>query len=789
MKRCLILGRFLVFGLAILFGSSTRAGLRAEAVGAEQMRAEFMNSPFLFQSRPFWFWNGKLDATKTRRMMEACKAAGYCGLGILPSENMGVGFMTPMFLDHYLVAVEQAAKLGMKLSLYDEFWFPSGSAGGLLAKKYPEALSKRLDMLAADVIGPAEFSRPVPPGTFMGAVAMEAVTTTRHDISAAVNDGKLTWTVPSGEWKVMIFTCVRDGARDLVDYLNPAAVERFIELTYQTYYDKFPAHFGPTIDTAFYDEPTFYWVQGGRAWTENFNTRFRERYRFDPVVLYPALWFDIGPETAAARNALFGFRAELYATGFPKVINDWCRQHHIQLTGHVDQEEIVNPVGLCGDLMKAFQHQDIPGIDQIFNYGRASEVYKVVSSAACNYDRPQVVVECYGAMRGMPVPNLYKEAMDQFAKGINTMVPHGVWYNGADIPPDLTPGSVPYGPELPSYNTYIGRLQRMLQGGRHVADIGVLYPIATLQAGYYFGPGVPSKGGVIPPEADYLQVGESLALGARRDFTFVHPEVLDERCRVEDGEILLQNAVNWERYRVFIIPGSRTISVASLRKIKTFYDQGGQVIATTRLPDTAAESGKDVEVHRLVTAIFGDAAASESRDPGSRDPAAPASAARTKNAKGGRAWFIPSPGVAAIQSVLDEALPDGDVVFELDMTVQGGLPTYTPKVKDERGRVVQGEPERGNLSYIHKVKDGRTMYFLANSSDREVETWVRLRGKLAPELWDPHDGTIRPSEHAHVPGKAGTVTRVRVKLPPVHSIFLVDAEPAPPVPTIKDFGW
>jgi hypothetical protein len=70
-----------------------------------------------------------------------------------------------------------------------------------------------------------------------------------------------------------------------------------------------------------------------------------------------------------------------------------------------------------------------------------------------------------------------------------------------------------------------------------------------------------------------------------------------------------------------------------------------------------------------------------------------------------------------------------------------------------------------------------------------VETWVRLRGKLAPELWDPHDGTIRPSEHAHVPGKAGTVTRVRVKLPPVHSIFLVDAEPAPPVPTIKDFGW
>ncbi len=34
------------------------------------------------------------------------------------------------------------------------------------------------------------------------------------------------------------------------------------------------------------------------------------------------LWLDIGPETAAARNALFGMRAELYSTGFPKTIND-----------------------------------------------------------------------------------------------------------------------------------------------------------------------------------------------------------------------------------------------------------------------------------------------------------------------------------------------------------------------------------------------------------------------------------------------------------------------------------
>ena len=37
------------------------------------------------------------------------------------------------------------------------------------------------------------------------------------------------------------------------------------------------------------------------------------------------------------------------------------------------------------------------------------------------------MTECYGGINDMPVVNLYKEAMDQFAKGINVMVPHAVW--------------------------------------------------------------------------------------------------------------------------------------------------------------------------------------------------------------------------------------------------------------------------------------------------------------------------------------------------------------------------
>jgi len=121
-----------------------------------------------------------------------------------------------------------------------------------------------------------------------------------------------------------------------------------------------------------------------------------------------------------------------------------------------------------------------------------------------------------------------------------------------------------------------------------------------------------------------------------------------------------------------------------------------------------------------------------------------------RNAKGGRAWFIPVPKMESLKAVFTEAIPDGDVVIDQNLTVNGG-----------------------NFSYIHKVKDGRSIYFFANSSDVELDTWISLRGKVVPAIWDPHDGKIASAEVEHVTGREGPVTRVHVKLAPVHSQFVV----------------
>jgi len=580
------------------------------------VKCDFVNPPLRFRPRPLWFWNDtRVTAAEVEAQLQAHRdRSGYGGLAPLPfGPNFTPTYLSEEYFALYSAAVKKARELGMSLTLYDEYGFPSGSGGAMgdgiprFKNQYPEGTLKRLDKHEEDVTGPGAYSRPLPSGTLMSIVAMNTRTQERVDLTGKVRQGSISWSIPKGSWKIITFVCVLDGDAN-VDYLEPKQVARFIGMVYQPYYEKFSKDFGSTLSGAFYDEPTMYRGQG-RMLTDRFNDRFLATYGFSPTPYYPALWYDIGPQTQAARNALFGFRAELYASGYMKTVQDWCTAHgRIPLLGHQDQENIKNPVGVSGDLMKCYKYQDVPGIDKIGWDNDPEGYYKIVSSVAYNWDKAQVMTETYGAMGNLGWDRLYAIVMEQYAKGINTFIPHGVWYNLSRVTylPELSYRNPRYASGLEDYTTYIGRLNVLLQDtGRHVADIAVLYPIATLQAGYHFDdPLIPYFGGVNVPEADYIYLGELLATKVCRDFTFLHPEALDERCSVKGDRIALNNRVNHEEYKVVILPGHRTIRWSNLKIIKQFYDNGGKVIATGQLPYKSAEFGHDSDVVATIKAMF-----------------------------------------------------------------------------------------------------------------------------------------------------------------------------------------
>ncbi|HNY76756.1 MAG: glycosyl hydrolase [Sedimentisphaerales bacterium] len=686
-----------------------------------QMRSNFRDPPVQYWPRPLWFWNDT-EVTiagvgeQTRKSKELSK---YGGFGILPfGKDSRPDYLSEEYFAVYGAALEQARRLGMTMSLYDEYGFPSGSAGapnsrdtGLFQQKYPDLTLKRLDKHEQTVAGPSAYEAAIPSGTLMSVVAMNTATLERIHLTDTVDRRSLRWDVPRGTWKVMIFVCVTDGY-PCCDYLDPEAVDAFIEMTHQAYYDRFKDHFGTTIDSTFHDEPTLYRGEG-RTWTDRFNERFERKHGFDPRPYYPALWYDIGPDTQAARNYLFGFRTALYALGFPKRIQDWCDEHGIEATGHQDQEEVANPVSVAGDLMKCFQHQEIPGVDKIGGNRPAERVYKVISSAAYNWDRTLVMSETYGAMGDLSWNEMYIIALEQYTKGINLLIPHAVWYDDTHVAfePELSYRSPIYADGLPEFNTCLARLNVMLQNDAcHVADIAVLYPIATLQGSHHLdGPLGYYQGGVAVPEADYLDVGETL-IAAGRDYTFLHPDVLDERCTIEGNELLLRNKIHPGRFKVLVLPGHKTIRWSNLRKIKAFHDAGGKVIATGELPSKSAEFGHDADVAGAIATMF-----------------------------------AKKPDAATLRERLDNALAVYDVEYE---------GARAPR-------------------YIHKVKDGVHVYLFANIDPTALDTHVILRGRLELEAWDPHTGNVQPAQYTHEIEGDCTVTRVRLTLPPVRSLFFL----------------
>jgi hypothetical protein len=737
--------------------------------------AIFQNPPAEYRGHAWLdFRLGSISDDIVNKMVDqAAQSNSYGGFmitatGAGPGSPSNVVYLSEEYFRLYRLAIERGLKGNLPLDvLYDEQQFPTGMVGGQFAARYPHLVAKSLEKVEKDVTGPArvELASPIATGIYIGAVLMNLKTQELTDVSDRRIAGKtaIDCQIPQGDWKVMLFYLDPALRRGLCDYLDPKAVDNLIEMMYGAYYSHLKEFFGKVIKMTFYDEPALHHTNG-RHWTPGFNEAFQKRYGFSPMKYYPALWYDIGPETAAARNALFGFRAELYTENFFGRIATWCEAHGIAMSGHVDQEEPRNPVGVQGDMIKVFKHQHIPGVDDIWFAGRSNVSYKIVSSAAFNYDRPLVMAETYAAyLPGQTSPKIaYRVAMDQHTMGANLQI------GNRPSNSDPTMG--------PVMSAYVGRMEYLLRGGRHVADIAMLYPIAALQADFSFaqpvrvepaaaglrGGGEPNfyyalEGGILSPENDYMELGEMLFRGMHLDFTYLHPERLETKCLVEGKKLVLNNKENREEFRVIIVPGGGTLSINTARKLLNFYKAGGTVIATRRLPARSAEFGLDRELQQIIGDIFGIPA---------HGPMTAAIRAFTddfktyfahQNAVGGNAYFLPQPEPKMLDAVLKEAIPVRDV----DIQQPSVWPVRMNRAYD------------GALTYIHKIKNKRDIYFIANSTDSPVDTDVVLRDLKSLSLWNPHTGERSKPAVIPLDIDGGQATKVHITLPAVSSVFLV----------------
>ena len=138
-------------------------------------------------------------------------------------------------------------------------------------------------------------------------------------------------------------------------------------------------------------------------------------------------------------------------------------------------------------------------------------------------------------------------------------------------------------------------------------------------------------------------------------------------------------------------------------------------------------------------------------DPGKPMPSG-ASAVNT-NARQGKAVFIQKPDPAVLSEALGKLGLAADVVFAGNPSPSSG---------------------GGAFSYVHKKKEGRDIYFFANSSDDAINTFAEVRGRLQPQLWDPSTGDVAQVDHVeHIRKDGRDYTRFPLKLEAINSVFVV----------------
>ena len=656
-------------------------------------------------------------------------------------------YLSKEYFDQLREVLDYSKETGRKVILYDEIGYPSGVTNYSTPEKYYRQLLEKKEEM---VVGSKAFQETITPeGTLMAVVAMNTVSKERVDLTPMLKNNVLSWNVPAGNWKLMTFNCVTAKAsggeldyRRAINYLEPEAVNWFVDRVYKPHAIEVGNYFGNTMIHTFFDDVGIFDEE--KTWTSKFNEKFKALYGKNPAIYYPALWENIGHETDAARIAFFDTRAELLADGFPKIVTDWGNKNNIQVSGHCPGNYDPQPVDMNGDPFKFYRAQPIPLVDVIFAYPTGRDGFKLVSDGADYYDKPIVAAETFSSFSPPGKTAGYRRIMELYTRGINRIMGSGL--PRADVSGAKT-----------DFAEWVGRLSMMLQGGKRVSEIAIFYPIADLEALYRFDAPEYTKemrwGTFVPYDCDFQAVGEMLLGEVHRDFTFVHPDfLLSDKIKIKGTTLELENKVNSQTYKALILPGQTVISLKALQKIKAYYDNGGVVVATSLLPSKASELTGNVKAtianNQKVQAIIKEMFGIDSSKP------MPEGVSQIKaNKMNGRTIFIRKPDGKILAETINKLNIDADVTFDGNTSpLSAG----------------------GMFSFIHKQKDNREIYYFANSSDDLVETTAEIRGKITPVLMNPGTGeSVQIKDVEYLKKKGNEYTRFPLTLNAVSSTFVV----------------
>lgn len=578
----------------------------------------FENPTSEYRAAPFWAWNCQLEQKELEWQMEIFKQMGFGGAHMHVRTGMATPYLSKEHMDLIQSCVAKAKKEGMLAWLYDEDRWPSGPAGGIVTKDrryraryllftpYPYG-SEQAEMKPTRNSGTVQPGRTEcgrllacfdvelnEEGYLVQSRVIDESEEARHEKWYAYLEemGEISW------WNGQTY----------VNSLDKSAIDRFIEVTYETYRRTVSDEFDQTIPAIFTDEPQFpgkttlqYATEKKDvtiAWTDDLAETYEKLYPDEDLIagIPELIWDRADCVPSVIRYHYHDHVCERFVQAFADNCGAWCREHGLALTGHVMEEPTLkSQTSSLGEAMRNYRGFGLPGIDMLsanFEFTTA----KQAQSAVHQYNKEGMLSELYGVtgwdfdFRGHKLHGDWQAAL-----GVTIRVPHLSWVSmGGEAKRDY-PASIHY--QSPWWSRYslvedhFARVSTAMTRGKAVVRVGVIHPIESYWL--HFGPSEQTAMVRDNLDENFQNITKWLLFG-NIDFDFISESLLPELC--ESGACPLQ--VGSMQYDVILVPGCETLRSTTMERLEQFVKNGGKLVFVGDVP--TLENARQSERGRLL---------------------------------------------------------------------------------------------------------------------------------------------------------------------------------------------
>lgn len=560
--------------------------------------SEFENPSADFRGKPFWAWNCKLNREQLLEQLDYFKEMGMGGVTIHCRTGLDTEYLGEEFLSNVKACLERAKELDMKVCLYDEDRWPSGFGGGIVTKdksyrsRYlvftPFQNKDRSIAKVIETVGSTAGEKTKGNGNLLARYEVKLINglLVNYRRLEENEDGENVWYAyleisEESPWY---------NNQTYVNTLDKKAIERFIEVTHEKYYETVGVEFGNSIPSIFTDEPQFvHKTTLGKAeekrdviipYTDDFEDTYQNQYGRSFLDHLPEVFWELeSQEASVTRYHYHDHIAERFATAFSDTIGTWCKKHGIKLTGHMMEEPTLrSQTQALGEAMRHYRGFDIPGIDMLCDW-REYSTAKQAQSAAHQMNSNQVTSELYGVTNWDFDFKGHKLQGDfQAALGVTERVHHLSWVSMAGEAKRDYPASIFY--QSPWYQKYgliedyFARVNTALRSGKPSVKVGVIHPIESYWL--YFGPQEQTELLRNKMEKQFTEITEWLLFGLI-DFDYISESLMVDLKDLEDDKYD-KFAVGKMNYEVVIVPGCITLRSSTMKRLRQFVEHGGKVI-------------------------------------------------------------------------------------------------------------------------------------------------------------------------------------------------------------------